>query len=298
MKTLIASAPFLLIFLLVSVLAIGLRGDEKIFNLGQETFSLQRSLGQFRASTIDILQNLVSYRGIQFDGTERYSEPDLKRLIEFHEGVSFFQTPPGQVQERLRKLAWIERAEVKTKFFPLRLSVGLQEAEPWLVAEFKDESWLLSREGKLLQSLKALASPSVVMETMNLPRLEGAGDSLRLKAAVQQIKILEGAGGPPWSVERYTLLDHGELQLTFSDMSLQAELERSGEGAPKTTVQKAVFRVEDVASARESLNRLSKVAEDLRKRGEVAEIVDLRFRQQAIVSGQIVPASATPQATP
>ena len=293
--------PPIFLLVLLTLLGVAFCGDEKLIGFGAEkfqngNFSFEEALARLKKSSKELYNNLTTYKHIHFEGAERYSEPELKRLIAFQDEESFFHQPPNVFQEKLKKLAWIEKAEVRAKFFPLQLNVQLLEADPWLVSEQGGESWLVSREGKLLQSLKALASPRVVVETMSLPRLQGADDSLKLKAAVQQIKTLEEAGGAPWPIEKYSLLDHGELELTFSDMSMEADLELKQSEESKRPVQRAVIRVEDVPSARDCLLRLNKVAQDLEKRGEVAEKIDLTFRHQAVVSGQLPPQE--PKLTP
>lgn len=267
-----------------TAVALGFFGDSRALRRPLEHLTFQALKTGVQDDIRAIKKNLLTYRTISFDGAERYSEDDLRRLSGLEASLSVLDRTPSTVAEQLKKIAWVEKADVKTKFFPLRLEVSVLEADPWLVAEFRGETWLVSREGHLLQSLRALSGANVIVETMSLPRLAGVEDADRLREALRQIKLFETAGGFRFQIERYHLLEHGELETTFLEAPTSPEVE-AHTASQRMPLKKAVFRIGDQASANDGVSALEAVASDLRRRGEVVEILDLRFKNQAVLTG-------------
>lgn len=267
-------SAFALLF--VTLFAVLLRGGTFALNFREPMKAVQEIARVVRSNTSDIAANMLTYNEIRIRGVEYHSEGEILRLTHFDVGTPVWRISPFEVEERLKRLSWIERAKIRTALFPLRLEISLEEAEPWLVAELKDQSWIVSRTGRMIQALSALTNAQLIMESLELPRLRGVETSDRLEAAVVQIRFIERAGGAPEKVERYTLLPKsGGLVTAFSD---------GGSGTiGRFPVRRAVFQIQSDEDAKDSLLRLAKVADDLKRRGEAVEIADIRFKNQVVL---------------
>ncbi len=190
-----------------------------------------------------------------------------------------WELTPREIQQRLLQNSWIESVQVQSTILPYSLKLQIVEAEPWMIAEYEKHSWLVSRSGALLQPLSSLQGADLILETTELPRLDGldaqgevdsylASANARFIYAVKLIKLLLSAGELPFAVERYTLLPNG-------GMLLQPAAES---GFPKVAVALNSF-----SEAERVHTNLKLVLADLQKRGERASRIDLRFKHQAVV---------------
>jgi cell division septal protein FtsQ len=176
-------------------------------------------------------------------------------------------------------LPWINEAKITSAVFPGRVSIHVREEEPWIVAEYRGHSWLVSQRGTLLQTLDSLNNSELIMEISELPRLGGLqaesssrsflrSENVRFDYALQLLEMFEMAGGFPFQVERITLEADGALRITAMDIKTTPEI---------------FVQASTLAEARHSLQKLKAVLADLAQRSEHASRIDLRFLNQAIV---------------
>ncbi|OVE82605.1 hypothetical protein BVY03_00560, partial [bacterium K02(2017)] len=128
--------------------------------------------------------------------------------------------------------------------------------------------------------LDSLRDGDLVVDSSELPRLDGLDEpssshisdlsevNQRLISALGIIKLFDLAGGYPFEVERFTYLEGGGLELS------PVEIDKY----PQLLVSKQSFQ-----GAKKLLERAEAVFADLTDKGLVASVVDLRFRDQAIV---------------
>lgn len=228
-----------------------------------------------------VAENILRVRLVEVRGANRFSAGQWETMLGFQGARWLWEAVQPGFGARLKRSPWCERAVLHWEIYPLRLTVDVTEAEPWLVAEFGQHSWLLSRRGQLLQPLESVTDQKLIVEISELPRLSAGGDEgspgagggldaagEKFHTALNRLKLIDEAGGFPFDVERFTMLNDG---------ALQAEPLRSGE-FPKVT-----FLANGKEGAFDTLRRLATVLDDLKKRGESASEVDLRFAKQAVV---------------
>ncbi len=186
------------------------------------------------------------------------------------------------MRQQLNKQPWVDECELDLQLFPLQLSVNIRESQPWLVAELNNHSWLVARSGKLLAAVETITDENLVFDVASLPRLVGVNiagaenaetvsvTSNSLPYALGLLVLYEGAGGFPFQVERFTLLQDGSLQVEPVDS--------------KSYPRALLARAQNMAEAQMVLNNLRGVLADLNERGERAHLVDLRYGGQAVVN--------------
>lgn len=210
-------------------------------------------------------------------GNYRLDQATILKTAKLDDAPYLWAVSPEAIREKLLSLPWIDEASVTLAPYPARATIEVQEAEPWLIAEYEKHSWLVSQKGNLLQALDTLDNADVILETTELPRLDGlqsqaslesylSSANARFRYAVKAIKLLLAGGELPFPVERYTLLPNGALALHPEG------------GSPQVLVA-----IRSHEEAQQTVGRLRSVLEDLTARGEQAQRIDLRFRNQAIV---------------
>ena len=138
----------------------------------------------------------------------------------------FWDLATENVTSRLLADPWIINVKTKWRVFPLVAEFIITEQQPYAVAEFYNESWLVSKEGEIIESLSSTVNPQVIVEASKLPRLIGideledksttyASAGSRLEYALAFFKMLqEQTGHLPFSIESITLLDDGTFLVT------------------------------------------------------------------------------------
>ena len=242
----------------------------------------RRGLALRVADTLDgVVTNLARVGAVELRGNYRLQREHVLELAGLRGGRRpwAWELTPREIRRRLLQNAWIESVQVESSILPYALRLQIVEAEPWMIAEYEKHSWLVSREGSLLQPLSSLQGADLILETTELARLDGldaqgevesylASPNARFIYAVKLIKLLNSAGEVPFSVERYTLLPNGGMLLQPSAES----------GLPKVAVALNSFSEAERVHA-----NLKLVLNDLQKRGERATRIDLRFKNQAVV---------------
>jgi hypothetical protein len=222
--------------------------------------------------------NLLRFDNVFVLNSYRVSKQQIDSAVA-QPGSWIWSQSLGDIKQRIEEIPWIERTNVDLSVYPLRLTVALTEAEPWLVAEYQGISWLVSSKGALIQPLRTITDSTLIIDASELPRLDGldaqegvesflSSDNARFAYAVKLIKFYEMAGGFPFKVERITLLKNGALRLTAEDSAAYPSV---------------VINANNLEDARHSLERLDLVMNDLKRRGEKTNRIDLCFSNRAVV---------------
>lgn len=234
-------------------------------------------LAQFEANYAQFADDLLRYGEIEIVGNKRLTREQVLEAAGAS-GKGFWEAVPEKLEQQLENTPWIESARVSVAVYPIRVRVEVQETEPWIVAHYEGRSWLVSRSGKLIQTLDGLASGALIVESSSLPRLTGmdfqpkeksllSSPNARFVYAVRLLHLLEDKRILPFQLELATLTAEGDLLLLPLDTSRFPEVLLSAEA------------LEQGDTARE----LRLVLADSRARGERVKRVDLRFADQAIV---------------
>ncbi len=174
---------------------------------------------------------------------------------------------------------WVKSARVEWKIFPLRLSIFVKEYDPWLVADYKNRSWLISKEGNLIVPLENIRNADLIIEIADLPRLGGLSleessfsslksPNTRFNYAVNLLKMLKATGELPFTVESYTLLPQGGLKVYPLEVNKYPVV---------------LLRFTSFEEGKVLMKKVRAVLKDLSERGEKPGEVDFRFQNQAVV---------------
>ncbi len=226
----------------------------------------------------EVSDSLFHFSRVDFEGLYRLTRAEVFKLSGLDENPPVWAVMPKEFKKRLLRNPWIEAANVTVLPYPATVTVTIREAEPWFIAEYERHSWIVSREGKLVQALDTLDNSDIILETAELPRLDGLASSTesdsalsssnaRFVHAIRLMKFFRAAGELPFPVMRYTLLPGGGLKV-------QSALPEMPE---------IFLFAENLSDAIQRLQRLSSVLADLERRGEKPKRIDLRFQNQAIV---------------
>lgn len=177
---------------------------------------------------------------------------------------------------------------------PLVLDVYVVEHRPEFVVELNAHSgetqggsmesasyqsstrWLISDEGVFLAQLATLNSSEMIVLSSRLPRIslvariDDPSGYLQLEKALLQIHNCIAVGGLPFEVDEYRLSADGDGALFI------APLESFNEPA-------VVLYARSIDEAERALNRLNYMMSDLKRKGEKAERIDLRFHARGVI---------------
>lgn len=230
-------------------------------------------------------KNVFSFNEIQVIGSNRVSRKDILNCLKLSDAGQkssrlVWLMPLENFAEKLEEQPWIKSAELRWSIFPLRLFISLQEEEPWVIARYQGQSWLVSKDGDLLQSLEQLDDPNQVLEMSSLPRLEGlafaedealrffSSERERLNFAIKLVKLLDTKLRTKLPISVFTLLDDGSMILEPQDANRYPDM---------------FLRFKTKKDLDELLARYFATLDDLDSRNEKASEIDLRFAQQVIV---------------
>lgn len=256
-------------------------GNSPLDRVAIYAFKLKNILLGFWASHSN---NVFSLSEIQVVGNNRLQKDEILnhlKLSSKHQNAwQLWLVPLENFADKLKEQPWIKSADISWFIFPLRMFISIQEEEPWIIASYQGESWLVSKEGNLLQPLERLASPDQVLEMSSLPRLEGlafsedealryfSSESERLNFAIKLVQLLDAKWHTKLPIAVFTLLDDGSMILEPQDAS---------------SYPNVFLRFKTKHELEELIDRYFATIEDLKSRNEKASEIDLRFAQQVIV---------------
>lgn len=253
-------------------------GEKAAVATGPEPGATDKLLLALRQGFKPLLDNLIRVSRVHVTGNYHLSNEDVLRALQIEGRPWIFQNLNQGFLDNLSKNPWLASASASWEAYPLALHLQVREEEPWLVAQVSGKSWLIARSGKILQPLEALKDGDMILQTTELPRLEdelkGSSDKIlspenaRFQYAVDLLKLLDAAGGVPFAVERFTLLENGGVAIT--------PLERK-------SAARVLFDAQNFSEAAQKISQLKVVMADISKRGEGSKQIDLRFKNQVVV---------------
>ena len=247
----------------------------------------------------NIFDNLFVISLDKIVGNNVLQQEEIIKLGSLENNYSLFDYLTSDLKVKLQSSSWIDEVSFQLAVLPVRLSVSVKEAQPWLIAEYKNNSWLVSKSGQLIQTIDKLKNKELAKQIVGLPRLYGLeidseltslkSENLRFSHAIQLLQLVQESGGFPFGIDKYRFLNDGAIEATPVEIgkyplvvfNSDRPLDRQGEG------------LSDLAIRRSKLGRqfsqLANVVADLEKRQEVARKVDLRFNNQVVVTGSTGP---------
>lgn len=219
-----------------------------------------------------------SIAGVRVSGNSVIERQELLDALADVPGVWLWDLKTEEVEHRVAGNPWVEGITIERSGVPVWLEVSVREKKPRAVVELSESSWIVSDNGELIQELNNLRNVDFIEETMELPRLSGFDElksdgnfsfAASFRYTVDFLNRIEQAGGLPFAVERFELRDSGTI----------VAVPEAGKELPKVFF--AMVDTQDSLS--ELLTRLRLVLDDLKSRGETAQELDMRFKNQAIV---------------
>lgn len=200
--------------------------------------------------------SVLPVKHIAFIGNRHLTDDELIALAGVHIGESLITISNRKVSQRLLKSPWIRSVSVR-KEFPARLSVVIEESEPFALLDMNGPLFLVNEKGEFLEELKDDSIPFLPVITGD-PFKEREGFSEAIKLA----KLMNDRG---FLSEN----DHIEIMIQKPH-----ELALTIDG---TVVKMGAGRYE------EKLERLINLEDEIKSRGIFVDYIDLRFANKAIV---------------
>ena len=200
--------------------------------------------------------SVLPVKHIAFIGNRHLSDDELIALAGVHTGESLITISNRKVSQRLHKSPWIRSVSVR-KEFPARLSVVIEESEPFALLDMNGPLFLVNEKGEFLEELKDDSFPFLPV-IIGDPFKEREGFSEAIKLA----KLMIGRGF-------LSETDHIEIMIRKPH-----ELTLTIDG---TVVKMGAGRYE------EKLERLINLEDEVKSRGIFVDYIDLRFANKAIV---------------
>lgn len=200
--------------------------------------------------------SVLPVKHIAFIGNRHLTDDELIALAGVHIGESLITISNRKVSQRLLKSPWIRSVSVR-KEFPARLSVVIEESEPFALLDMNGPLFIVNEKGEFLEELKDDSIPFLPVITGD-PFKEREGFSEAIKLA----KLMNDRG---FLSEN----DHIEIMIQKPH-----ELALTIDG---TVVKMGAGRYE------EKLERLINLEDEIKSRGIFVDYIDLRFANKAIV---------------
>ena len=241
----------------------------------------------------DILKNLftVDKQRVVISGTDRLANSQVMEILDNNDikensdkenndgGFYIWDLASKKVNRRLLNDPWIISVKTKWGIFPLAAEFMIEEQQPYAVAEFYNESWLVSKDGEMIEPLSSTINPQVIVEASKLPRLIGideltgksttyAGAGNRLEYALAFFKTLQQQTGHlPFTIESITLLDDGSFLITPNELK---------------KYPKIIFPFEKQFNFLTAAKKIEAIVQDSRSKGQ--RLSQLDFRHNYIIA--------------
>lgn len=224
--------------------------------------------------------NTINSRLNSIEGLNLISKKRLREMTGYSEGMELSSSQLDLLDVKFKSSPWIKSYSIIRSFYPNRMKIIIEEAKPGYIADYLGVSWLVSRQGVLLEPSSEIQEPELAVELMKLPRImnlepsEADQDTYlssfndRLSYVIRSYENIDLAGGFPFQVSSLTLVPGGGIRVDTFD----------GNPAPSLLVD-----IHSLAEARSLLARLDAVSRDLKQRGEVYAELDFRFKDQVVV---------------
>lgn len=203
--------------------------------------------------------NLLSICPVQrvvFANNRHLTDEELQELVEEKIPTSLLAVSCGEVGKHVLKSPWITSVSVR-KEFPGTLSITVEETEPLALLEKNERLFLVDGNGTILEELESDVIPFLPIIVSDPEReREGFSEALTL------VRLL---------TERGMIADRSHIEvIAHSPNELRVEMDE-------------LVVTFGAGSYDEKLERLVLLEEELKQRNILADSIDLRFGDKAIV---------------
>lgn len=203
--------------------------------------------------------------GVDVEGVSRITADDVRSAAAIATGTNVWRLDPSAIAARVAAVPEIRRADVIRRF-PNRVSILVEERRPFTLVHAGRLHWL-DEEGRLLDEVPQAVVPVVpVVSGLSEAELVSmrTDPSPRAREAVALIRVLLRG--------RSTLL----AEISEIDVS-------RGDGPVLYTVDGVEVRL-GTDEWEERLARLQRILTQVRRDGEGVRAIDLRFRDQVVLT--------------
>lgn len=202
--------------------------------------------------------------GAEMLGVGRLDPQEVLHAAGIVRGSNIFRVDPLGIRRLVEAIPQVKRAAVVRRL-PNRVTIWVEEREPFALVSAPGLYWV--DEGGVI------LTPQLLAVVPSLPVLSGVeGEAADPVRGAPSDRLLTGLG-----LLRVLLRLGGSLPATISEV----DLSRSG-GPVLYTVEGTEVRLGE-APWEEKLTRLGGVISELRRRGEQADYIDLRFRNLVVL---------------
>ena len=194
-------------------------------------------------------------REVRWEGLKRLRPDLLSGRLEPLTGRNIFRVSLIRAVERLEEEPWIKQVAVHREL-PHRVVISVQERKPFAVLTRPGGDYLVDEEGVVLKPVQIPSDSD-----RSLTRLEEEGNN-DIEAIQQGLMLAEFLSGSDPSWPRVV------------------KVERTGDIATQWEGKRVLWGWGDYP---DKWDRLRRVEEDMKRRGEKSREVDLRFDHQVVV---------------
>ncbi len=199
---------------------------------GQQSL-IKKTSGTFTSIFRNLL--LVSRDNITVSNHEYVNPNQLLELLDEQTNYFIWDLYEKDVEKIILTDPWVSEVKIKWRILPLGMDLQIKEYSPFAVIEVYGESWLLTKDGKLLEPLSSVGNSHVVVEASNLPRITGIdevkGRSItyssannRLSYTLEFLKPLHNVEEKNFSIERIVLLEDGAFLVSSKGTGAYPEI--------------------------------------------------------------------------
>jgi cell division protein FtsQ len=233
------------------------RRGEKIalfFKRGTIVF-LVIMLGALAVLGVKLLSREFHVREVLVSGNYHLDQKDVIEAAGITKGDSLFDVPLNNIEERLKKNAWIKTMALR-KQYPGTVVIRIDEAVPKALLSVNKKLYLLAEDGKILERIRGEVTPFLpVIKDIRPTNQKGISEAIRLVDSLLKKNILADRESIEIGLESYGLT-----------MNIDGEFIKVGYG-----------------NYSEKLQRWVELEPEIRKKGVPIKYVDLRFKDSVIV---------------
>ncbi len=282
-----------MLFSVLTISSLALRNFSDILSRGiGEHFSAESIINALKQESDFVSEQVVAstvYTSLdRIEGLKSLENSQVRDIFGIYEGMEIKPEILANLGAKIKASPWVESYSFSKQVFPQRLKINIVEAEPAFVAEYEGDSWIVSKKGVLIQPVKEIVKPSLVMTVSELPRVYGIDPKEdnksylssvydRLSYILKNLEFVDLAGGFPFKYSSLSLINGGGIELE------PVELQNAEPSTVRKLPKKVLFQLRSLEEAQNMLSRLKIVLEDIRLRGETPGELDLRFKDQVVL---------------
>jgi cell division protein FtsQ len=207
--------------------------------------------------------SLFALREVVFYGNRHLSDTELARLGKIRRNSNLVRVSSREVAERLSSSPWIKAVSVR-KEYPGKLLAKVEEAEPTALLQGRAGLFLMDDGGNVLEKLRGESVPflPVIVAKGRGRNPQSFSEALSLARAVKE----SGLATEKSRIEITGVEDKPEALA----MTVDGLVVRIGQGHYE-----------------KKLSKLFELADEIRRRWEKTEYVDLRFADRVVVKPMV-----------